>query len=544
MNVTTELREKKVWAIPIENPQLSVVKDKYSQKRVVAYCRVSTKQEEQLNSYEAQVGYYTDKINAEPNWKFVGIFADKGISGTSVKKRDEFNKMIRLCKKGAVDLILVKSISRFARNTVDCLQHTRLLKELGVDVFFEEQGIHSIDPGAEFYITIYGSIAQSESENMSANIKWGKARSAKEGKVAFSYKNFLGYRKGADGKPEIDPEQAKVVKYIYDSYLSGDSLRQIVDNLYKMKIPTPKGLDRWQHQVIISILTNEKYKGDAILNKTYVSDCLTKKVKVNKGERTKYYVENNHPAIIDSETFARVQEEIARRNGKPKVSSKAKTERGLYSGKYALTELLVCGKCKTPYRRTIWQHGEKKKAMWRCVNRMDSGKKYCSDSPAIEETVLQNAIINAIMQIAKQDINVLKNLKTHIAMGLDVADKEDKSLDIQIRIAEIDAEFKRIIDSVSNDNMENFDESKVRDLMNEKNNLQMQLVQNKDLEMKRKSTKSRLDKIFDILDGLKNHPIEYDDKMVRQLIELIVVASKDEIKIFFIGGMTVVEKLN
>ncbi len=174
------------------------------------------------------MAYYTEKINSEPDWCFAGIFADKGITGTSVKNRTEFNKMIRLCKKGKVDMIIVKSISRFARNTVDCLQHTRLLKALGVDVYFEEQGIHSTDPGAEFYITIYGSIAQSESENISANVRWGKAQSAKEGNVPFQYKRFLGYRKGADGKPEIDPEEAEIVKLIYTLFLSGDSLGIIV----------------------------------------------------------------------------------------------------------------------------------------------------------------------------------------------------------------------------------------------------------------------------------------------------------------------------
>ena len=184
------------------------VKTKYRRTRVVAYCRVSTNDKEQLTSYENQLKHYTESINANPDWEFVGIFADKGISGTSVKNRDEFNKMIRLCKRGKVDMIMVKAISRFARNTVDCLKYTRLLKDIGVDVFFEEQNLHSTQPGAELYITIYGCLAQSESENLSANVIWGKLQNAKEGKVSFVYSQTLGYRKGADGKPEIDEEQA------------------------------------------------------------------------------------------------------------------------------------------------------------------------------------------------------------------------------------------------------------------------------------------------------------------------------------------------
>ena len=200
------------------------MKTHYRVLRVAAYCRVSTKQEEQLNSYENQVQHYTERINSENGWTLEGIYADKGISGTSVKNRDEFNRMIRRCKQGKIDMIITKSIARFARNTVDCLKYVRLLNDLGVDVYFEEQGIHSNQPGAEFYITIYGSIAQSESENISANIKWGKAQSAKEGKVIFQYKNFLGYRKGEDGQPEIVPEEAETIRLIYDRFLAGDSL--------------------------------------------------------------------------------------------------------------------------------------------------------------------------------------------------------------------------------------------------------------------------------------------------------------------------------
>ena len=225
-------------------PKASVseeVKNKYRQKRVAAYCRVSTQQEEQINSYEVQTRYYTEKINAEPKWKLVKIFADKGISGTSTKHRDEFNKMIRMCKRGRIDMIITKSISRFARNTVDCLKYVRLLKDINVDVFFEEQGIHSIEKGSEFYITVYGSIAQSESENISANVRWGKEQSAREGNVSSHYKNFLGYRKGDDGNPEIVPEEAEIIRYIYERFLAGDSYQTIINNLQDRNILTPGG---------------------------------------------------------------------------------------------------------------------------------------------------------------------------------------------------------------------------------------------------------------------------------------------------------------
>ena len=533
--------------VRVIEPTISVqetVNSTYRAIRVAAYCRVSTKQEEQLNSYENQVKHYTDRINAEPGWILEGIYADKGITGTSYKKRDEFNRMIRRCKQGKIDMIIVKSIARFARNTVDCLKFVRMLRDLGVDVYFEEQGIHSNQPGAEFYITIYGCIAQSESENISANVRWGKAQSAKEGNVPFHYKNFLGYRKGADGKPEIDPDEAEIVRFIYARFLAGDSLGGIAQKLEDLQIPSPSGKPKWQFSTIQSILTNEKYKGDAIINKTYIKDCISKKVMINNGDRPKYYVENNHPAIIDSLTFSRVQEEIARRNSKKKVKQKgSKTEQGRYSSKYALTELLVCGECKTPYRRCTWTISGQKKIVWRCISRLDFGKKYCHNSPSIEESVLHRAIMRAIMDTALKNSDVLKMLKLHIGMGFEENTTEDNALNIQVRIAEIDAEFKAMLSGVSSDTVDAFDDEKASALIMEKTELQKQLEQLQEIQQKRINTKHRLDDIYTILDGLKNRPMEYDDQMVRQILECVTVDSKEQITVIFIGGLKIKQSL-
>lgn len=540
---TPEIPKKVVRVIPAKLNLQEETNTVHRLLRVCAYCRVSTKQEEQLNSYEVQINYYTERINKEPKWSLVGIYADRGITGTSVKKRDEFNKMIRLCKKGKVDMIITKSISRFARNTVDCLKYIRMLKDLGVDVYFEEQNLHSTQQGAEFYITIYGSIAQSESENISANVKWGKAQSAKEGKVAFHYKNFLGYRKGTDGNPEIVPEEAEIIKLIYNKFLLGYSMKGIAEHLERLSIPSPSGKEKWQFSTIQSILTNEKYKGDAIINKTYITDCISKKVKVNNGERPKYYVENNHPAIIDSVTFGRVQEELSRRIGKRKVKQVGtKTEQGRYSSKYALTELLVCGECGTPYRRCTWTINGKKKIVWRCISRLDYGKKYCHHSPSIEESVLHEALSEAILKTAQQNAEVLKALKTHIAMGLDADDTEDSSLDLQVRIAEIDAEFKKMLKSISSDiPIENYDDTKMTALLNEKHMLEQQLEQIATKKTRKEISTSRLNEIHTILEGLKNHPLTYDDMLMRQILECVVVESKEQIKVVFVGGLEVIQ---
>ena len=623
------------------------------QIRLAAYCRVSSDSSDQLHSFAAQIKYYSEYCKRHPEYKFVDIYADEGITGTSMEKRDDFRRMLRDCKKGLIDRIIVKSMSRFARNTeemltalraleqmevsvyfeeqgldtksmnsemfatfpgmvaqqesvsisqnmrwsykkrmesgefnccapaygfdlingklvineteaavirrifdlylqgigmqtianilndegtLDVIKITRKLREINVDVYFEEQGIHSIDPASEFYITIYGSIAQSESENISANVKWGKAQSSKQGNVPFQCKHFLGYTKNADGEIEIVPEEAEIIREIYERYLSGESLYGIKCYLEEKGIPTPAGCSVWRQETIRSILSNEKYKGDAIINKTYVSDCISKRVKVNNGERNKYYIENNHPAIIDAGTFARVQEEIARRSGKPKVKQKGtKTELSRYSSKYALSELLICGECRTPYRRCTWTAKGKRKIVWRCINRLDYGKKYCHHSPSIEESLLQDAVMRAIMQTAKQNVEVLKTLKIHIGMGLTDEITEDKTLDIQIRIAEIDAEFQKMLKSVSAVNADGIDEERITELMNEKQRLTVQLEQYAAMRQKRESAKSRLDEIFTILDGLQNHPMEYDDTLVRQIIECVVVESKEKIKVVFIG---------
>ena len=539
MEQTAIMPQKRVRAIPPTIQSLNVYSTQYITKRVAAYCRVSTKQDEQLNSYENQVNHYTDRINREAGWKLVGIYADKGITGTSMKKRDEFKKLIRQCKRGKVDMIIVKSISRFARNTLECILITRKLRDINVDVYFEEQNLHSIEPSSEFYIAIYGSIAQSESENISHNVAWGKAQSAKEGNVFIAYKSFLGYRKGADGKPEIDPEQAQTVRLIYNEFLAGKSLQQIASNLTETGVPTPMGKTVWQPGVVQSILSNEKYKGDALLGKTYIKDCISKKVIVNAGERTQYYVENNHPAIIDDETFALAQEELARRASKRKVKQiGSTTEQGKYCGKYALTELLVCGECGTPYRRCTWTTNGKKRIVWRCISRLDFGKKYCHQSPTMDEKPLQDAIMQAVMKVVQTNPHVLQTLKMHIQMGLGGEAGEDESMDIQIRIAQIDKKFKDILNSVTAENQQSLlADPRIGELMSEKRILENRLAEYAAAEQKRADTESRLANLYTILEGMKNHPMEYDDRMIRKILRCVVVQTKQRIKVIFIDGL-------
>ena len=509
-------------------------------KRVAAYCRVSTDREEQEHSFETQKAMYTEMIMMKPSWQTAGIYADEGITGTVAKKRPGFMKMIEDCRKGKIDMIVTKSVSRFSRNNLDCLMYVRELKQLGIPIIFEKEGINTIQVSSELLLTLFGALSQAESESISMNVKLGIRQSLKNGNVRFSYKTFLGYRKGADGQPEIVPEQADIVRRIYNDFLAGATYLEIAKRLTEENVPTMGRGNRWFSERIKSILKNEKYKGDALLQKTYITDPISKRVKKNNGELPMYYVENSHPAIIERRIFDRVQEEIARRAGKKKVKQTGtKTELGRYSGKYALTELLYCGECGTPYRRCTWSRDGKKKIVWRCVSRLDYGKKYCKNSPSVEESRLHNAITAAITKKANSEEINIGGIMDHIESFGSQRDT-DGIIQRQRRIAEIE----KVIDDLARLNS---DEAQSGELDYKFSELYAELYSVKDELEEMQSGASALDgdmlnEMREVVTGLKNHPVEYDDKVVRQLIDCIKVMSADMIKICFKDG-TVTEVL-
>lgn len=509
-------------------------------KRVAAYCRVSTDREEQEHSFETQKTMYTEMIMMKPTWQMAGIYADEGITGTVAKKRPGFMKMIEDCRKGKIDMIVTKSVSRFSRNNLDCLMYVRELKQLGIPIIFEKEGINTIQVSRELLLTLFGALSQAESESISMNVKLGIRQSLKNGNVRFSYKTFLGYRKGVDGQPEIVPEQADIVRRIYNDFLAGATYLEIAKRLTEENVPTMGGGNRWFSERIKSILKNEKYKGDALLQKTYITDPISKRVKKNNGELPMYYVENSHPAIVERRIFDRVQEEIARRAGKKKVKQTGtKTELGRYSGKYALTELLYCGECGTPYRRCTWSRDGKKKIVWRCVSRLDYGKKYCKNSPSVEEIRLHNAIAAAITKKANSEEINIGGIVNHIESFGSRCDT-DGIIQRQRRIAEIE----KVIDDLARLNS---DEAQSGELDYKFSELYAELYSVKDELEEMQSGASALDgdmlnEMREVVTGLKNHPVEYDDKVVRQLIDCIKVMSADTIKICFKDG-TVTEVL-
>ncbi|MBT9625052.1 recombinase family protein [Ruminococcus sp. AM43-6] len=514
-------------------------RDKYHQLRVAAYCRVSTEQEEQQNSYQVQISYYTDLINKKKEWTLAGIFADEGISGTQTKKRTEFNRMIRMCKNKKIDLVITKSISRFARNTVDCLEYVRQLKDLGIGVIFEKENINTLTMTSEFMIALYGSFAQAESESISKNVSWGKEKAYREGKVAFQYSKLLGYRKGEDGKPEIVPEEAETVKMIYAMFLDGYSMKSIKNILESRDLLTPTGKKIWSESLVRSILQNEKYVGDALLQKTYTLDCISHKVVKNHGERPMYLVSDHHDAIIDRDTYNRVQQELARRSSKRKVSDKTITEQGKYSGKYALTELLICGKCGTPYRRTTWVARGKKYIVWRCISRLEHGKKYCPDSPTIKEEQLHKAIIRAINNYYSCRDDIAKILKANIGTVLECQGREE-ILAIEKRLKEIDQARNDLVGLIAAGGCdEDKLDSEFEKLYEEEQSLSERLAMLKSQNQTSAETQEKLDKIVELIDNEKFELETFDNVLIRKLIECVKVLSKNEILVIFKGGYEV-----
>ena len=452
--------------------------------------------------------------------------------------------MITACKRGHIDLIITKSLSRFARNTVDCLETARLLKANGIGVYFEKENINTLTESSEFLITLFSGFAQAESESLSKNVAWGKAKSAEAGKVTFQYKKMLGYRKGADGQPEIVPEEAEVIKRIYHRYLDGCTLGQIKRELDEDNVPTAQGVEFWSPAIIHNILTNEKYIGDALLQKTYVTDCISKKVKKNQGERAMYYVENNHPAIISREMFDQVRNEMTRRSSKRKVLQKSgKTELGKYSGKYALTELLVCGECGSPYKRVTWARNGKKRIVWRCVSRLEFGTQYCHNAPTLDESKLHSAILASMNEFAAIRQEVCPDV---LAMAEEakqaLSQAGAKLLELKKHMETVSREQSDLLDRL----LENMGDAelnaKMKALTDEKESLKAQILDARQMEVSLEEQATRHQQMWDSIMECSAGYTEFADEFVRQIIQKITVEDEETIRIHFRDSEMVIEQ--
>ena len=395
------MREVRVIPVAREFATGQRVNEFTPKRRVAGYARVSTGSDDQFSSYKAQVDYYTTMIKGKAEWEFVGIYTDEGISGTSTSHRDGFKQMISDAHSGKIDLIVTKSVSRFARNTVDSLSTIRKLKEHKIEVYFEKESIWTFDSKGELLITIMSSLAQEESRSISENVKWGRRKRFADGQISVPYTRFLGYDKGVDGNLVINPEQAKIIRYIYALFLQGMSVHAIAKQLESEGYKTVTGKSTWHTSSIRYILTNEKYKGDALLQKYYIADFLTKKPIANNGEVAQYYVQSNHEAIISTEVFDLVQQELAHRKNHVETTKGS----SIFSGR------IICGNCGGTFGSKVWHSKDRyRKIIWQCNDKYKHKGNTCT-CPHLSEDELKERFVKAVNQLIGDKDRILRSFE-------------------------------------------------------------------------------------------------------------------------------------
>ena len=508
--------------------------------RVAAYCRVSTELEQQQSSYDIQIEYYTRHIMQNPNWIFAGVFADDGRSATNTFRRDDFNQLMDQCLKGKVDMVITKSISRFARNTVDCISWVRKLKEKNVAVYFEKENLNTLDDSTEMILTILSSQAQEESRAISTNVKWGYARKFEKGES--TRQRSYGFRKAPTGEMCIVEEEAAVIRNMARWFLDGDSLERIKHRLEEAGIETTTGKKTWSTGTIYNILINEKIMGDVLLQKTFTADYLTKRRVKNSGQQKQYYVKNHHEAIIPKTVYYKIQEEIARRSSLKKAGTrKGKTAQGVYSSKYALTGIMVCNECGAHYRRTTWAKNGKKVIVWRCINRLEHGTKRCHESPTLKEEVIQEAIMGKLhsLSIDQEEENFLNGVKEDILRAAKVVGGGCTEEEIDKTIEELRDQLMDYVGMAAREHGgENWYSDRMRKLG----------LQISELKKRRESIREQ-EKIRDEYEYLDQEisriigetggasGAEFDNIFIRQIVREIRVISKNKLQIQLRTGM-------
>ena len=495
-------------------------------RRTAGYARVSTDSEEQQTSYEAQVDYYTNYIKSREDWEFVEVYTDEGISATNTKHREGFKRMIADALAGKIDLIVTKSVSRFARNTVDSLTTVRKLKEKGIEIFFEKENIWTLDSKGELLITIMSSLAQEESRSISENCTWGQRKRFADGKVTVPFNRFLGYDRGEDGNLVVNPEQAATVRRIYSMFLQGMTPFGIASKLTADGVLSPGGKERWNAGAVRSILTNEKYRGDALLQKSYTVDFLTKKKKPNEGEIPQYYVEGNHEAIIAPDVFEAVQRELERRsNG-----------RNRHSGVHLFSGKIKCGQCGSWYGSKVWHSTDKyRQVIWQCNHKFDNDER-CA-TPHLTDDEIKALFVLAVNKLLPEKGRIIKTFDTIKSTAFDTSDldAEKKALEQEMvvisemmqqsiyenaRVALDQTEYQKRYDGLT----ERFGKAKARleevtAVISDKAN--------------RQATIEDFLKELQAMDGMVT---EFDPMLWVSLVDFVTVYSKDDVQVTFKDG--------
>lgn len=499
----------------------ALIRDKL---KVGAYCRVSTGDEEQLNSYQSQLKYYNQKINDNANWKFVDIYADEAITGTIDYKRSDFMRMIQDALDGKLELILTKSISRFARNTLDTLKYVRMLKEKNIGILFEEENINTLEMAGELLLTILSSVAQQESETISSHVTLGLEMKMKRGEMVGNNRAF-GYNYDKENKTlVINKDEAPYVEYIFDRYCKGMGGSTIAKEMTKMNVMTPTGNTKWNDTTILRIVKNEIYKGDLLMGKTYTADPISHKRVVNLGERNQYYVTNHHEAIISEDTWNKAQEILKKRS---EIKNGGR-RRGNYSRKYAFSSRIFCGYCGTLYVRRCWAAGTKnEKRVWQCMDTVKNGRNNCPKCKAIREEVVEKCFVDAYELLCKNNNDIIDNFMQRIKATVKDTSQDVMIKDIGKKLDAIDKKMGMLVDLHLEGNIdESVYNQKKEDLVEKKEKLQheLELLQmDKDED---KSLQNGLRKIENILKSNQIMP-EFDAEIFEALVKKIVIGEAD-----------------
>ena len=508
-------------------------------KQVGAYCRVSSEKEMQINSFDAQVKYYTEYINQHEDWNLVKIYADEGITGTNTKRRSGLKDMLRDCRNKKLDLIICKSISRMGRNTADLLKIVRETRELGIDIFFENENIHTLGSGGEFLITVFASLAQDTSRQISENVVWGQDKAMRNGTI-FGNSYIMGYDL-VDKKLVINEEQAKTVRRVFDLFLEGNGIRTIAKILEQEGHKTAKGRDKWNPVSIRAMLNNEKYCGHLLLGKSYTQDYLTHKRVKNRGEKVKYLFKPDDngepcvPPIISEEKFKAAQIELERRR---KIADpNLENNRSRYSNRHALSGKIKCGKCGATFRRCVWNRGKPyERVAWSCTTYMEKGKSYC-DNTSIPQDIIYQAM-TLILQNLKQDKDtVLENFMQSAEEAINNTGYETEMLDVQTQINQLNTELKNL--RLMRRRNEITEQEFTEDANDIRENLEALNKAYETLESSHALVASKKDKMLLLKETLQKEldTIECTDEIIKGLVKKIVIHSKDNVEIHLSGDI-------
>lgn len=527
--------KENVTVIP-PKPREEIMDRKKGKLRVAAYCRVSSEKDEQIHSYEVQTQYYAERIAKNPEWTLVKVYADRGISGTSLKHRDEFNKMIRACREGRIDLILVKSVSRFGRNIVDTLRVVRSLQQRGVGIIFEEQSIDTRAMNSELNLAFFSAFSQSESESLRENVKAGTLMARKLG--FFSVTNAYGFLQDEDGTVTINEEEASVIRQIASWYMNGNSINDVCKLLQQEGIRSPKGKALWSTSTVKAMLTDVKYKGDYVYGKTYSPTLFAERAVKNQGEEPMVVMHDCLPAVFTPEEFQRIQVEMARRSAKRAMSEHSKTPFGRYSGKYALSNLLICNHCGAYYRRVTLRLNGNTKIVWKCGTHQDQASN-CPDSPRIFESTLQDILMSVIRNEYLEPEAGKKNVLSALEGVITPAGRKPEEAALRIRLEDLNRRKRELMSKcLESDDDEQYD-SAFRRIVDDISATKEQLKLADELHQEQQEFDERISEIRAELAQMEQDSMTYDDLLIRKAVECIRVLSNRKISIVFKDGRTV-----